>query len=277
MSTGDRDSGLSKAAASSEGPATLCLDIGNTHIVGGVFVGDTLAVQFRASSSAKPTSDELGVFLRSALRENGIEPDRIDRIALCSVVPDIVHSLRNTCRKYFDLEPFVLEAGVKTGLKIRYRNPLEVGSDRIADAVAAVQQFPNEDLIIVDFGTATTVEAITRDRDYLGGMILPGLRLTMEALEAKTAKLPAVEILEPERIVGRSTSESIQSGLYYGTVGAIRYAIDRITEDEFDGQRPIVISTGGFSSLFRDSQLFDHILPDLLLRGLLRALRMNTI
>ncbi len=136
--------------------------------------------------------------------------------------------------------------------------------------------FPDRDLIIVDFGTATTIEAITKNRAYLGGMILPGPRLAMEALEANTAKLPAVEILEPKAIVGRTTSESIQSGLYFGTLGAIHYAIERIIDEEFAGERPTVISTGGFSSLFRDGQLFDHIIPDLLLRGLLRALRMNS-
>jgi type III pantothenate kinase len=254
----------------------LCLDVGNTQIVGGVFDGEELEVQIRATSTAKPSSDELGIFLRSALRENAIDPTHIERIAFCSVVPDIVHSLHNACRKYFDLEPFVLQAGVKTGLQIHYRNPLEVGSDRIADAIAAIDRFPDQDLIIVDFGTATTVEAVTRERVYLGGMILPGLRLSMEALESNTAKLPSVEIVAPERIIGRSTSESIQSGLYFGTLGAIGYAIDQVTEEEFQGERPVVISTGGFSSLFRDTDLFDHTLPDLLLRGLLLALRMNS-
>ena len=254
----------------------LCLDVGNTQIVGGVFDGDSLEVQIRVTSTAKPSSDELGIFIRSALRENGIDPAKIERIAFCSVVPDIVHSLRNACLKYFKVEPFVLQAGARTGLKIRYRNPLEVGSDRIADAIAAVDLFPDRNLIIVDFGTATTVEAVTKNRDYLGGMILPGLRLSMEALEMNTAKLPSVEIVAPKTIVGRSTSESIQSGLYFGAVGTMRYAIERITDEEFHGERPTVISTGGFSSLFRDAKLFDHIIPDLLLRGLLLALRINS-
>ena len=254
----------------------LCMDVGNTQIVAGVFDGDDLKVQVRLTSTAKPSSDELAIFLRSALRENGIDPASIEQISFCSVVPGIVHSLGSACVKYFDIDPFVLQAGVKTGLRIGYRNPLEVGSDRIADAIAAVELFPGQDLVIVDFGTATTVEAITKDRVYLGGMILPGLRLSMEALEANTAKLPAVEIVVPRDIVGRSTSESIQSGLYFGTVGALSYAIEEITEENFAGERPVVISTGGFSSLFRDSELFDHIIPDLLLRGLLRALRMNS-
>lgn len=254
----------------------LCMDVGNTQIVGGVFEGDELAVQFRVTSTAKPSSDELAIFLRSALRENGIDPESIAQIAFCSVVPGIVHSLRNACLKYFDLEPFILQAGVKTGLQIRYRNPLEVGSDRIADAIAAIDLFPGKNLVIVDFGTATTVEAVTKDRHYLGGVIMPGLRLSMEALEENTAKLPAVEIVVPELAVGRSTSESIQSGLYFGTLGALRYLIDRTIDEEFDGEQPIVISTGGFSSLFRDAELFDHVIPDLLLRGLLLALRMNS-
>lgn len=254
----------------------LCLDVGNTQIVGGVFNGDAVEVQFRVTSTGKPSSDEIGIFLRSALRENGIEPASIDEIAFCSVVPGVVHSLRNACLKYFEVDPFVLQAGVKTGLKIRYRNPLEVGSDRIADAIAAVELFPDRDLVIVDFGTATTVEAVSKEREYLGGMILAGLRLSMEALEHNTAKLPSVEIVVPAEVVGRSTSESIQSGLYYGTLGALRFAIERIVADEFGGSRPVVIATGGFSSLFRDAGLFDHVIPDLLLRGLLRALRMNS-
>ena len=253
----------------------LCLDVGNTQIVAGVFRGDSLAVQFRATSTAKPSSDELGIFLRSALRENGIDPGEIREVAFCSVVPDIVHSLRNACLKYFQIDPFVLQAGVRTGLKIQYRNPTEVGSDRIADAIAAVDLFPDQNLIVIDFGTATTVEAIRSDRVYLGGMIRPGVRLSMEALEARTARLPSVEIVQPEVVVGRSTPESIQSGLYYGNLGALLYAVERISKEEFGGERPRVIGCGGFSSLFRDSGLFDHLIPDLLLRGLLLALRMN--
>src|SRR5690606_38340065 len=121
----------------------------------------------------------------------------------------VVHSVRSACIKYFDQSPFMLQAGVKTGLKIRYRNPLEVGADRIANAIAATGLFPGENLVIADLGTATTLCVITADKDYLGGVILPGLRISMEALEAQTAKLPIVEILAPEEVVGRSTVESI--------------------------------------------------------------------
>ena len=253
----------------------LCLDVGNSLIVGGVFAGDDLQTQFRLTTQGKPTSDELGVFLRAALRENQVDPAEITSVALCSVVPDLVHSLRNASLKYFDLEPFVLQPGVKTGLEIRYSDPREVGSDRIADAIAAVHRFPDQDLIVVDFGTATTVEVIRKNRIYLGGTILAGLRLSMEALDSGTARLPTVEIVAPESAVGRSTVESIQSGLYYGTLGGIRLVIQRITEETFDGVRPTVIATGGFSSLYRDESDFDHIIPDRLLDGLRLALEMN--
>jgi len=253
----------------------LCLDVGNSLIAGGVFSDDELRFQFRLTTQGKPTSDELGIFLRSALRENGVEPGEIHSIALCSVVPDLVHSLRNACLKYFEIEPFVLRPGVKTGLQIKYNDPREVGSDRIADAIAAVHRFPDQDLIVVDFGTATTVEVILASRVYLGGAILPGLRLSMEALDTGTARLPTVEIVAPEAAVGRSTVESIQSGLYYGTLGGIRYVIERITRETFRGIRPTVIATGGFSSLYREKKDFDHVVPDLLLDGLRLALEMN--
>ncbi len=254
----------------------LCLDVGNSLVVGGVFAGEELRFQFRVTTHGKPTSDELGVFLRSALRENDIDPAGFDAIAMCSVVPDLIHSLRSACLKYFELEPFVLQPGVKTGLRIKYSDPREVGTDRIADAIAATHRFPGEDLIVVDFGTATTIEVVTGERDYLGGAILPGVRLSMEALDAGTAKLPAVEIVAPTLAIGRSTTESIQAGLYFGTLGAIRLLIDRITEEAFAGRRPIVVATGGFSSLYRDEPDFDHVIPDLILHGLRLALAMNS-
>lgn len=254
----------------------LCLDVGNTQVVGGVFDGADARVHFRLATQNKPSSDELGVFLRSVLRENGIDPAAIRAVAVCSVVPDLIHSLRNACLKYFEREPFVLQPGVKTGLKIKYRDPKEVGSDRIADAIAAIDLFPDRDLVVVDFGTATTIEVISASREYLGGAILPGVRLSMETLYAKTAKLPAVEIVRPESAVGRSTTESIQSGLYYGTLGAIRTLVERFTADVFEGNRPTVIATGGFSSLFRDEPDFDHVIPDLILHGLRIALVLNS-
>ena len=254
----------------------LCLDVGNSQLYGGVFdENQKLLLQFRKTSQAGSSSDESAIFLRSVLRENGLNPEEIDRIAICCVVPDVLYSLRSACTKYFNIDPFVLEAGVKTGLKVKYKNPLEVGSDRIADAVAASHLYPNRNLIIVDFGTATTVCAVSSNREFLGGNIIAGVRLSMGALEAKAAKLPSVEIRRPGTSVGRTTIESIQSGLYWSNVGAIRELTNQISKEMFAGDKPMVIGTGGFAHLFEDEGLFDEIVPDLILMGLYLALDLN--
>ena len=144
----------------------LTLDVGNSQIFGGVFHHQALTLRFRKPASPS-SSDELGLFLRSVLRENGADPAAVEDIAFCSVLPEIIYSLRSCCRKYFGLDPFILRAGVKTGLKIRYRNPLEVGPDRIANAVGATHLYPGRHLIIVDLGTATTFNVVSASRDYL--------------------------------------------------------------------------------------------------------------
>ncbi len=254
---------------------TLTLDVGNSQIFGGVFISGDLKFRFRHNSKNGASSDEIGIFLKSVLRENGVEPESIKKIVLCSVVPDVVHSLRNACIKYFNISPFLLQAGVKTGLKIKYRNPLEVGADRIANAIAASHFYPNKNLLIVDLGTATTFCAITKEKEYLGGAIVAGMRLSMESLEAKTAKLPTVEIVAAKEALGRSTVESIQSGLYWGHVGIIKELCCKIQKECFDGEKPFVIGTGGFSSLLESEKLFDVILPNLVLDGLFIALKMN--
>ncbi len=254
----------------------LCLDVGNSQIYGGVFDGDKAKVHFRKISKTGASSDELGLFLKSVLRENGIEPEKIRQIAICSVVPDLVHSLKNCCQKYFKINPFILQAGAKTGLKIKYKNPLELGADRIANSIAATHLYPEKNLIVIDFGTATTFCAITKNKEYLGGLIMPGLRLSMEALESKTARLPAVEIIAPKEVVGRSTVENIQAGLYFGHLAMIKDISQRIRKDYLQDDHALVIGTGGFSRLFEKEKVFDAHLPDLILVGLLQALRMNT-
>jgi type III pantothenate kinase len=253
----------------------LCLDIGNSHLYGGLFDGDALQVRFRKISLRGASSDELGVFFRQVVRENGHQPTGIKAIGFCSVVPDLNHSLVNACRKYFDLEPFVLRAGVRTGLKIRYKNPAEVGADRIAGAVGAVARYPEQDVIIVDLGTATTVEAVSAQREYLGGAIVPGVLVSMNALEQNTARLPKVEIVRPERTCGRSTVESIQSGLYWGHLGMIREIRDRLVRECFEGRNPVVVGTGGFAGLLDEAGLFDAVHPDLTLEGVRIAQEMN--
>lgn len=254
----------------------LTLDVGNSQVFGGVFDKEKLKFRFRKTSKGGSSSDEIGLFLRSVLRENGLDPKEISQIGICSVVPEMVYSLKSACKKYFKVNPFLLEAGVKTGLKIKYRNPIEVGADRIANAIAAAHAYPNKNLVIVDLGTATTFCAISKDKEYLGGSIIAGLRLCMEALEAKTSKLPSVEIISTKEVLGRSTVESIQSGLYYGHLGQIKEISQLISRECFGKEKPFVIGTGGFAGLFEKEKIFDVILPDLVLTGLVEAIKMNT-
>jgi type III pantothenate kinase len=169
----------------------------------------------------------------------------------------------------------VLQPGVKTGLKIRYSNPLEVGADKIANAIGGLARFPGRNLIVVDFGTATTLCAITKDREYLGGVIAPGVHTSMTALEARTARLPAVEIVRPAQVLGRSIVESIQSGLYYGALATVRSLAALITEEYFAKEKPVILGTGGIGRLFEKERLFDAFLPELPLIGLRRAVELQ--
>ena len=255
----------------------LALDVGNSQIYGGVF-DDKNKIQFRFRKTSKTgsSSDEFGIFLRSVLRENNVDPESITQIGICSVVPEVMYSLRRACEKYFDISPFFLQAGVKTGLKVKYHNPLEVGADRIANAIAAVQIYPKRDMIIVDLGTATTFCAVSADKEYLGGVIIAGLRLCRDALEKRTAKLPSVEIIASQKTLGQNTVDSIQSGLYYGHVGQIKEITSRLAAECFNGAQPYVIGTGGFSNLFDKEKVFNEVQPDLVLKGLLAALEMNS-
>ena len=253
----------------------LTLDVGNSQIYGGVFEKETMLLSFRRNTKQGSSSDDVGVFLRTVLRENDLDPKKIKNIAFCSVVPDVIYSLRGACKKYFDINPFILQAGVKTGLKIKYRNPVEVGADRIANSIAATQMYPAKNMIIVDLGTATTFCAISKEKDYLGGSIVAGLKLSMEALEAKTSKLPSVEIVAMHEALGRSTIESIQSGLYYGHIGTIKEISERISHECFAGDKPFIIGTGGFAHLFEREKIFNVIHPDLVLKGLLYSIKMN--
>jgi type III pantothenate kinase len=251
------------------------LDVGNSQIFCGVYDGEDLKTTFRRTSSIRASSDEFGTFFRATLRENGIDPEQIEMAAICSVAPDAVHSLRNCFRKYFRFEPFVLQPGAKTGLKIRYRNPLEVGADKIANAIGAMSRFPGRNLLIIDFGTATTLCAVTKDKEYLGGIITPGIQISMAALESHTARLPVVEIVRPSEVLGRSIVESIQSGLYFGTLATVRSLAAAVTKEHFSKAQPFVVGTGGFGRLFAAEHLFDEFVPELALMGLRRALQLS--
>ncbi len=253
----------------------LCLDIGNSHIYGGVFDKDNLLLQFRKSSKTGASSDEYGLFLRGVLSENEIEPLDIQNIAICNVVPEVQYSVSAACQKYFNINPFTLQAGVKTGLKISYRNPLEVGADRIANAIAVTTLFPDENAIIIDLGTATTFCLVSADKNYQGGVILPGLKLSMSALSSGASRLGSVEIVRPDACLGRNTAESIQSGLFNGHLGAMREVITQIQQQELAGDDAKIIGTGGFTGLFADTEIFDEVIPDLVLKGLFIAQKMN--
>lgn len=254
----------------------LCIDIGNSQIHAGAFKGETLSCQFRKTTHPLGSSDEFGVFFCAALRENKVDPADVRQAAICSVVPAAIFPVRTACHAYFGCEPFILQADSKTGLKIGYRNPHEVGADRIANAIAATQRNPGRNLIVIDCGTATTFDVVTAQGEYLGGAILPGVGVSAESLASRTAKLPSVEITRPESALGRTTTASIQSGLYHGQVGAIRHLTTELIREVFAGVRPRIIGTGGFARLFEHERLFDEIVPELVLLGLRHAARLNT-
>lgn len=264
---------------------TLTLDAGNSTIAGGVFDGDKLVLHFRQTTSQNSTSDELGIFLRSVLRENGIDPAQISDIGICSVVPPINYSLSNAIVKYFGKDALFIQAGIKTGLKLRLANPKEIGSDLIAGAIGALAIYPNRNLIIIDMGTATTLSLVTKNREYLGGSILAGMKISVQALATQTSKLPEVEISMPEKPCGTSTISAIQSGSYYGTIGAIKELCRMYKKESFrvseshasdaHNSEPFVVATGGFAKIFESAHLFDAITPDLVLYGVKCALEMN--
>lgn len=266
----------------------LTVDVGNTTIQCGLFEGEKLALQFRRSTNPKLSSDELGLFFRDVLALNNFDYKAVERIACCSVVPAINHSLSNCFRKYFSKEALFIQAGIKTGLKIKYANPREIGADRIAGAIGAVHAAASangaangsdknagRNLIVVDMGTATTVDVITKNNEYLGGAILPGASMSVHALSEGTAQLPSVEVVQPKNVCGSSTIEAIQSGVFYGQAGAVRELVSKMEESVFGGERAFVIGTGGFSRSFESAGLFDLVLPDLVLQGLKVALDMN--
>lgn len=246
----------------------LCLDVGNTHIYSGLFVDNKIKLRFRYPSQHQCTSDMLGLFLKNALRENGFDPSLVKAICLSSVVPSLDYSVVSACAKYFSITPLELKPGVKTGLKLDIKNPLELGADRIVNAVAALHHFPNKNIIVIDFGTATTICAVSKQRVYLGGAILPGFKISMESLFQNTAKLPSVEIVKSENALGKTTITNIQSGLYYGQLGAAKEIVGHYKAQVFNNEEVVVLATGGYAHLLENENLFAMNVPDLILHGL---------
>lgn len=232
----------------------LVIDVGNTNIVVGAFEGDTLVKNWRISTDYKKSSDEIGMTLSFLLSHNNIDTKKIDDVIISSVVPQMMFSLERAVKRYIGTEPIVISADMKTGINNLYDNPREVGADRIVNAVAVRHLYPG-DAIIIDFGTATTFCALTKDGDYLGGIICPGIKISLDALIERTAKLPKIEIIKPKSVIGKNTVESMQSGMIYGYAGQIENIVSLMKKQL--GEDTQVIATGGIASLI--SQVTDSI------------------
>jgi type III pantothenate kinase len=244
----------------------LAIDIGNTNITLGVFQGDTLTATWRVATDPRRLSDEYGHILHGILPLRGITPDDITEVAICSVVPPLTSTFEEMSKTIFKAIPLVVTVGIKTGVRILYENPRDVGADRVVDAVAAYNLYGGP-LIVVDFGTATVFDAIAQNGDYLGGAISPGLGVAAEALFLNTSQLRRVELVAPKKSIGRNTVASLQSGLVYGYVGLVENMIARFRKELGDDAR--VVATGGQAVLMaKETKMFDYVNPDLTLIGL---------
>lgn len=244
----------------------LAVDIGNTNMEFGIFRGEKLEHSFRLGTNRDITSDEVGLMMMQFFAINQVQPAEIKDVVLCSVVPQVMYSISNSIKKYLGKNALVVGADLSVGIKNRYANPSEVGADRLVNARAAHQQYGGP-LIVVDFGTATTFDAVDGDGAYLGGAIYPGIKISMDALFQKTAKLPRVELVNPGSVIGNTTVKSMQSGVVYGYVGAVERIVSGIKQ-ELGGQAQ-VIATGGLSNFIASQcQVFDIIDRSLTLNGL---------
>ena len=244
----------------------LALDVGNTNTVVGVFDGTELKAHWRLSTRRAGTSDEYGIFVKSLFDFAGLDFRAINAVILSTVVPTVQGPLEEMSRQFFGVEAMVVGPGLKSGMPILYEAPREVGADRIVNAVAAFELYGGP-CIVVDFGTATTFDAISARGEYLGGAICPGIGISAEALFQRAAKLPRVDIARPKSVIGRNTVTSMQSGLFFGYLGLVEGLVTRMRDDL--GGNPKVIATGGLASLLlADSSLVDHLDPWLTLTGL---------
>jgi type III pantothenate kinase len=253
----------------------LCLDVGNTHLCAGVFHNNDLLIQFRYNTSHIGSSDQLGVFFVSILRENNISVNEIDRIGVASVVPNVDYSIYSACIKYLKKEVVFLKKDIKTDIQINTANPDEVGVDLIAGAMAVKFLYPNQDAIIFDLGTATTCSYLKSNGDFIGASIAPGVRLMAQSLQINTAKLFDVEIIKPEFVIGKDTKSAIQSGIFYSQLGLIKELVSEAIKEKDFYLNPIIIGTGGFANLFVNNKVFNFIIPELVLLGIKRMLELN--
>jgi type III pantothenate kinase len=254
----------------------LVIDAGNTNVTFAVFDGEKLAGQWRIHTDARRTADEYGVWLTQVLEHSGIRPDRIKGAVLASVVPQALFDLRQLARRYFHTELLVIgdpRLKIKLGIGVKIDNPAEVGADRLVNAFAAWKRFQHA-LIVVDFGTATTFDVVSGKGDYIGGVIAPGVNLSLDALQRAAAKLPNVAIQPPAKLIGTNTVGAMQSGIYYGYVGLVEGIASRIKAEY--GASMKVIATGGLAALYAKAcPVIEQLEPDLTIYGLKDLYEMN--
>ena len=253
----------------------LAIDIGNTNITLGLYEGKELGPRWRLATAFDHMPDEYGLQLLGLLEHVGYTIDDVDGICLASVVPPITSKIIEACQRYLHKEPLVVDAGVKTGVRVRYEDPRAVGADRIVDAVAVVRLYGGP-ACVVDFGTATTFDAISASGDYLGGAIAPGIGIAADALYQRTAKLPRVDIQKPPSVIGRNTVHSMQSGLLYGYVGLVEGMVTRFRQ--VLGPDMKVIATGGLADIVaHETAVIQVVAPWLTLDGLQMIWEMNQV
>ncbi|MFA5054744.1 MAG: type III pantothenate kinase [Dehalococcoidia bacterium] len=251
----------------------LAIDIGNTNITLGVFDDERLVSTWSVATDVKKTADEYAVLLSSLLTGEGLAFEDIDEIGMACVVPSLLGTMEDLCSRYIETTPLIVGPGVKTGVRVCTDNPREVGADRIVNTAAAHRIYCGT-LIVIDFGTATTFDVISKNGDYLGGAIAPGVGITAEALSTRTSKLPHVELVAPEKTIGKNSIEAMQSGIMFGYVGLIESLVTRIRKEL--GEKAKVIATGGLSSVFAsETKIIDTVNKDLTLIGLRLIYEMN--
>ena len=248
----------------------LGVDIGNTNISIGASRGWDILGLWRLETDRKKTPDEYAASIKALLELGGVEAP-IKHVVICSVVPPLNNIFRYLFNRYFSVDPLFVSPGVKTGIKINVKNPVEVGADRVVNAVAAYRIY-REDTIVIDFGTATTFDLVTGKGEFLGGVIAPGIEISMDALFSRTSKLPRVEFKCPEKVIGKSTVEALQSGIYYGYISLVEGIVRRIKKEAGMAR---VVATGGCSVMFKDLDFIDNVDPLLTMKGLMYIAAMN--
>ncbi len=250
----------------------LVVDIGNTNITFGLYDDEKLISSYRLTTWFKRTSDEYGFMITHFLQAAGVKADDIDDVIIASVVPKIMHSFNNSIRRYLDKEPLIVGPGMKTGIKIKYDNPKEVGADRIVDAVGAHYKYGG-DILVIDFGTATTFEYIDEDAVYHGGCIIPGVEISAHSLSENTAKLPEIEIKPTDKILASNTILAMQTGIFWGYIGSVEYIINKFKAEVGDLK---VIATGGLGrQVSEHTDLIDIYDPNLTFTGLMMIYKRN--